>query len=284
MSDYSEFRKNFFNSINKKNNASGVLDILRKWQKSVYRTFKLPSPYEKYTDNFISEFSTKAILFILHADILSDEEEISKIFGKLLIGFIKIFIQFIDKPVLTYVPYIEAATKIFDGHAQFYTTTSKPSFFSSSNVSQYLVNNIKVLSSSNIIDRITAFFSNVHEPLFAHFYATLNFIRLNGSQFSASPYKKCIETAFNQIIKITQRLDGNNLRDIDEKQANATLSLLNKFVGGDYSDVIVQTTIETNAKFATSAFLDKKFAGLSAIKNFLTNRPKLKFKICSILF
>ncbi|OHT14078.1 hypothetical protein TRFO_15596 [Tritrichomonas foetus] len=283
MIDYEEFRSTVFNAINRKNLADGTLNVLHMYQKSVYKSNILPSPHESNTDHFLNDFSPKVIQLILNSSLSSNETQISDIYGKILKGYVKILISTIGNQN---VFFIEGAVKIFDSQSAFYTTTAKSTIFGSLQTSIYFTTNLKILTTSKILDQISIFFQDektAKNPNFHYFSAILTFIRINENHFSSTSFKKCNEIVGKRIMQICQELEGNDLRDVDEKHVNKTLILLNKIDQQNF-DALISLIIEINIKFAKSNFLNKRFAGLSAIRNYLSNSPKRKQQICSLIY
>ena len=284
--DISDFRTLLFNAINKKDNSSGVLNTLRAYQKSIYRNSTLPEPFQSETDNFLNDLSAKVISFILGSDMntLSSDmkKEISDLFGKILKGYTKIFVHFID--IDYYNPFFSSVLKIFDLQSAFYNSTSKSSYFGGIQNSPYYTLIIDFLLASNILEKITIFFNNVQEPKFPLFYFLLNFLSTTNDHFPSSQYKKCLESATSKIVAICQTLEGNELRDVDEKNIHNSLLLLNKLNQYSMNDVVAGLIVRIDIKFAKSTFLKKRFAGLSTIRLFMNQNVSRKKSICTLIY
>ena len=87
-----------------------------------------------------------------------------------------------------------------------------------------------------------------------------------------------------QVTAFCDTLEGNDLRDVNEKSVNQSLILIHSLGQFPNTEPISTTIIKVNIKFVKSSFLKKRFAGLSTLRSFLTKNPTLKNWACSILF
>lgn len=241
----------------------------------------LPAPFESATDEFLEDFSPKAIKFIL--DIKKPEKEARDQFKQVLRAYIRLI------PVMmgdTHDAFLEGAAEIFD--------VSKPLYQSESEISWTLTvtytghqEMLNCAAGTDLWQRARQFFQ-VEFPTtckFRKFYCVLKLLEGTRPICNKELFEEIVTKACQAVIMKSNELEESVIRAIEDKYVDKSFDLMRQILGNNKEICrdLDKARLNVHLKLVKAPFLNKTYAGIAGIRTLMSKEYTDQKSLCEVL-